>query len=192
MRRYRHALILLAWLLLVAPAHADLLSPRYAHLFERWVLVDTSEKQLRVYQGETPIAFFDQIAIGIRGTSKSRVSGDMTTPLGEFRIDRINHASRFHIFLGLDYPTLQHVDRALQAGVIGDSDYWSIFNRMLALGRPPQDTVLGGYIGIHGIGQGDPVTHRKFDWTQGCVALTNEQIERLLAYVSIGTRVVIR
>jgi L,D-peptidoglycan transpeptidase YkuD (ErfK/YbiS/YcfS/YnhG family) len=59
-------------------------------------------------------------------------------------------------------------------------------------GQPPQNTILGGAIGIHGIGNGDPEIHKRFHWTEGCVAVTNEQIERLAELVDIGTRVVIR
>jgi L,D-peptidoglycan transpeptidase YkuD (ErfK/YbiS/YcfS/YnhG family) len=51
---------------------------------------------------------------------------------------------------------------------------------------------LGGAIGIHGIGGGSPDVHRRFHWTEGCVAVSNEQIERLAELVGIGTRVVIR
>jgi lipoprotein-anchoring transpeptidase ErfK/SrfK len=60
---------------------------------------------------------------------------------------------------------------------------------------PPQDTVLGGYIGLHGIGE---VTeqklsiHNKENWTEGCIALTNEEISELRNYVTIGTTIQIR
>ena len=47
-------------------------------------------------------------------------------------------------------------------------------------------------IGIHGIGDGDRGVHRDFNWTNGCVALTNEEIDELLRWVKIGTPVEIR
>ncbi len=175
---------------LSAPLRAD--EPPYAQLPERWVLIDTAARRALVYQGATAIAEFDRIAIGSRGVARLRLAGDNTTPLGQFRIDRISRDSRFHIFLGLNYPTLQDVDRAHRHGLIGDREYWEIFDRMLALGRSPQDTVLGGNIGLHGVGNGDLAIHNAFDWTRGCIALTNEQIERLAEYVTVGTPVVIR
>lgn len=158
---------------------------------ERWVDIDTQAGRARVMQGEVVIAEFDRIAIGSRGAAELRVSGDRTTPLGQFRIDRVNRDSRFHLFLRLNYPTLRHLDSSLRAGIIDAALYWEIFDRMLVSG-PPQDTVLGGHIGIHGIGEGDPAIHRSFDWTRGCVALTNEEVEQLAELVKIGTRVVIR
>jgi lipoprotein-anchoring transpeptidase ErfK/SrfK len=58
--------------------------------------------------------------------------------------------------------------------------------------EPPQHTPLGGYIGIHGIGNGDTQIHETVNWTNGCVALTNQQIDDLETWVYIGMRVAIR
>ena len=57
---------------------------------------------------------------------------------------------------------------------------------------PPHDTPLGGMIGIHGIGRGSLKVHRDFNWTEGCVALDNQQIHALARYVRVGMRVIIR
>ncbi|MFC6670290.1 L,D-transpeptidase family protein [Marinobacterium aestuariivivens] len=54
---------------------------------------------------------------------------------------------------------------------------------------PPQDTPLGGQIGIHGLGGGDPDVHELFNWTNGCVALTDAEVKRLARWVNRGTRV---
>jgi hypothetical protein len=51
---------------------------------------------------------------------------------------------------------------------------------------------LGGQIGIHGLGRADPRLHEMADWTRGCVAVTNEQIDILRRHVYIGMAVVIR
>ena len=57
---------------------------------------------------------------------------------------------------------------------------------------PPQDTALGGHIGIHGVGRLTTDDHRLFNWTQGCIALTDAQIDELAHWLALGTRVVIR
>src|SRR5699024_10191320 len=119
------------------------------------------------------------------------LEGDATTPLGEFKILHVNRKSRFHIFLGLNYPTPAHIDHARKKGVI-DAITHEAYMDSASLRTPPQDTPLGGYIGIHGIGEGDPDIHDRFDWTQGCIALTNEQIEELSQLVGPGSRVFIR
>jgi len=62
-------------------------------------------------------------------------------------------------------------------------------------GMAPQNTLLGGYVGIHGLGGENPTKldiHRHFNWTQGCIALTDTEVKDLLHYVSTGTSVVIK
>ncbi|QJQ94118.1 MULTISPECIES: murein L,D-transpeptidase family protein [Halomonadaceae] len=159
---------------------------------EVWVLVDDRSASLSVYRGEHVIEHFSPVSLGQRGAAPMRTRGDLRTPTGEFRIDRINPESRFHLFFSLDYPTPWHVRDAFSAGVISQQDYDDYYRHLRRYGSPPQDTILGGNIGIHGIGKGDPTIHEQFHWTQGCVAVTNEQIERLARLIGIGTRVVIR
>ncbi|WP_136067078.1 L,D-transpeptidase family protein [Modicisalibacter radicis] len=157
-----------------------------------WLLVDEASSTLRVYRGEREIERFHPISVGRRGVSQARLRGDMKTPAGEFRINWINRDSHFNIFLGLDYPNLDNARQALQSGVFSEVE----FDRYLAYyrrhGAPPQDTVLGSNIGIHGLGKADPSIHEQFNWTEGCVAVTNAQIERLADLVQLGTRVIIR
>ena len=60
---------------------------------------------------------------------------------------------------------------------------------------PPQNTRLGGAIGIHGIGEetADKLhIHDNLDWTEGCIALRNAEINELRPFLGLGTRVVIR
>ncbi|KAB7619497.1 L,D-transpeptidase family protein [Alkalilimnicola sp. S0819] len=176
--------LLLCLLLLVAAP--------LAQAEDAWVLVDTQGQRVHVYKGKERIARFPNIAIGRNGAALTRLRGDNTTPLGTFRISRINRESRFHIFLELDYPTLPHAKRALKAGLIDRDAYQTVLDSRLRYGRAPQNTLLGGQIGLHGIGAGDPLIHRRFNWTEGCVALTNDEIEKLASLVKVGTRVIIR
>lgn len=157
-----------------------------------WVLVDTEREITEVRRGGEPVLEIQGIAFGRGGVAPLHVNGDQTTPLGEFRITRIYRESRFHIFLGLNYPTLRHVDRARREGLLDDAEYRRMLDYGLRFGGMPQDGPLGGYIGLHGLGAGDPDVHRRFHWTEGCIAMTNEQIERLSSLVEVGTPVVIR
>jgi len=61
------------------------------------------------------------------------------------------------------------------------------------MGRlPPQDTNLGGLLGIHGVGRGNKRVQGVFDWTQGCVAVSNQQIDKLAKWMFLGMRVEIK
>lgn len=175
---------LLCMLVIGTPARAGSSEPT-------WILIDTQVRRLDVYRGYTLLERFRNISLGSGGPSPLHLEGDATTPLGEFKILHVNRKSRFHIFLGLNYPTPAHIDHARKKGVI-DAITHEAYMDSASLRTPPQDTPLGGYIGIHGIGEGDPDIHDRFDWTQGCIALTNEQIEELSQLVGPGSRVFIR
>ena len=159
---------------------------------EIWVLVDTGQLTVSVTQGEQLLRKYDNIAIGSNGPSVARLVSDQTTPLGEFRISRINPRSRFHLFMAIDYPTMEHAKRALADGRISPEEYVAVSNAWLGGGPPPQDTRLGGYLGIHGVGDGSTEIHGRVNWTDGCIAVTNEQIEELAGLVGVGTRVSVR
>jgi murein L,D-transpeptidase YafK len=164
---------------------------------EPWILVDTLTKTLTVLTGSEQrpgriLAKFRKVALGRGGVTQDRVSGDGKTPLGTYHVAWIKWDSRFDIFFGLDFPTVDHADRAYQHQLIDRETYGIILDALLDHRLPPQDTPLGGGIGIHGLGRGDPLIHRHSNWTDGCVALTNRQIAGLARWVRIGTKVVIR
>lgn len=156
------------------------------------VYIDTGKRTLEVLQEDRVIATFNDVAIGRYGKTYFKVRGDNKTPLGSFRIGWIGKESRYHRFLGLTYPDMDAADRALVDGRI-DEPQWQEIRRAFQAGKtPPQNTPLGGYIGIHGVGSGDVEVHREYNWTNGCVALTNAQIDLLAEWVRIGTPVEIR
>ena len=159
---------------------------------EVWVRVDTRRQLAEVMRGEDLVVRFPGISIGRAGAAPVHLEGDHTTPLGRYRIQRINRDSRFHLFLELNYPRLPHLHEANRAGLLDDDTYFELLERMWRHGRVPPSTPLGGSIGLHGLGEADPVLHRRLNWTQGCVALTDAQIEALAGHVRVGTVVVIQ
>lgn len=159
---------------------------------EVWIDVDTKRQTLMVMEGNRLRIKFRNISIGRFGTSKLRQKNDNKTPLGRFRVGWINDQSRYYRFFGLDFPNRETADRALDAGRITEETWLSIINALNAGESPPQNTPLGGYIGIHGIGSGEPAVHEGFNWTNGCVAVTNDQVDLLSQWIKIGMMVEIR
>ncbi|RDB44564.1 murein L,D-transpeptidase [Halomonas sp. DQ26W] len=159
---------------------------------EIWVNVDLKSRLVTVYRGEYVMKRIEHLAYGAGGAAPLRAKGSSMTPLGEFRVDRINRASRFELFFGIDYPNAEVASEALRIGKITPEEYHYIETYRARTGRPPHTTALGGLIGLHGLGSGDPDVHRSFDWTEGCVAVDNYQIRALDPWLNIGTRVVIR
>jgi len=157
-----------------------------------WLAVDTQHLNLAVMQGEKELKRFENIAIGSNGPTLAKHRGDETTPLGEFTITEIRPSARFTLFMALDYPNREHIERAFLESRIGPDEY-RILRYDLDHGRPvPQNTSLGGQLGIHGLGRGSPEIHKAVNWTDGCIALTNEQLVELANMVTVGTRVVVR
>lgn len=153
------------------------------------VVVDTQSQTLTVFEGDRVAERFENIAIGRAGSTPDKRHRDNKTPLGQYRISRIKHDSDYHLFLGFDFPTEAQARRALKSGRISRTQYDTIAAAAARDRLPPQNTPLGGYIGIHGIGDGDPGVHEAFNWTEGCIALTNEEVDRLARRVRMGTLV---
>ncbi|ANG65055.1 hypothetical protein A8C75_01570 [Marinobacterium aestuarii] len=159
---------------------------------EVWVQVDTKAQTLQVLDDERVLDRFDRVALGVAGAGLKQRRGDDKTPLGSFRVGWFNSQSRFGLFIGLDYPNRDYAEGALQDGRIDSQTHARIIAALDAGRTPPQDTPLGGQIGIHGLGAGNPDVHGLFNWTNGCVALTDAEMRRLVKWVAAGTRVEIR
>lgn len=134
------------------------------------------------------------VSTGRGGSGGKSRRGDHKTPLGKYRIVDFNENSQFFYFMQLDYPSIKDAFWGLKNRIILRRD----FDRIVLAHRfheiPPQHTALGGLIGIHGLGSATAERlriHDSLDWTQGCIALTNQEINELRQYVSLGTRVVI-
>lgn len=157
-----------------------------------WILVDTDDSTLTVMKGDRKWQVFEDVAFGRYGKTYFKKRGDNKTPLGRFTITWLNPDTRYHRFMGLSYPDIDSASRALEDGRIGEQQWQAIRRASEARKTPPQHTPLGGLIGIHGVGKGDSKIHRQYNWTNGCIALTNEQIDQLAKWAKIGTTVEIR
>jgi len=180
----RYVLLWLAFALAAAPVLGE--------TEEVWLLVETQPRVLKVMQGDAELEVFPRVAIGRHGADLEKARGDKKTPLGEYRIGWVNENSKFHRFLGLTYPNIDNAKRAFRDGMIGEETVRTIMRAEMDESIPPQNTPLGGQIGIHGLGTADREIHDAFDWTSGCIALTNEEIDRLYKWIRKGTLVVIR
>jgi murein L,D-transpeptidase YafK len=186
-RLRRHLAALLLCTLSVAPAVA-LAAGRAP-----WILVDTEALTLTVFSAEgRTLASFDNISIGSGGVARMHLRGDDTTPQGTFEVVLIDRNSHYGTFYGFAYPSAPIAHRAYMEGIISKREYDAIMAALRHKRMPPANTALGGRLGIHGLGSGDPRIHEAINWTDGCIALTKEQIRRLSRWMRLGSRVVIR
>lgn len=124
-----------------------------------FILVDKSERRMRLLRGGKVLRSYS-ILLGDAPKGHKRQQGDERTPEGEYRISGRNPNSRFHLSLRVSYPNAADRKQAQARGV------------------DP-----GGDIMIHG---GTPPGYRR-DWTDGCLALTDREIEEVWSLVPTGT-----
>jgi murein L,D-transpeptidase YafK len=113
--------------------------------------------------------------------------GDYRTPVGRYYI-AYKKPSRFGRFLGISYPNIDDAERGYQRGLISADQWADIFFANLTYNPPTAGTPLGGMVGIHGFGSRD---YMPIDWTEGCIAVSNDEIEYLYEITPVGTPVII-
>ena len=135
------------------------------------IVVDKNERQLTLYVSGNAVATF-RAEFGSNHLQRKLRSGDGATPEGRYRIisKKDRGRSKYYRALEIDYPNDEDRRR---------------FERARRSGQLPASARPGGLIEVHGDGG------RGFDWTRGCVALTNADIDRLYPRVQIGTPVTI-
>jgi murein L,D-transpeptidase YafK len=128
----------------------------------RKLLISRDGKQIKTYR----------IALGRNPVGAKQEEGDMKTPEGIYKIDGRNPQSSFHLALHISYPSDEDNKRAAERGVSAGFD-----------------------IMVHGIRNGSGwvgAFHRWNDWTAGCIAVTDEEIEELWHVTPDGTAIEIR
>ncbi|MBN2369221.1 MAG: L,D-transpeptidase family protein [Vicinamibacteria bacterium] len=145
------------------------------------ILIRKASRRLTLY-GDDREMLVCRIGLGGEPRGAKRRQGDGRTPEGDYRVCTRNAQSQFHLFLGLDYPNRRDAERGLANGMITRAIYRRIVDAHTNGRTPPWNTSLGGAVGIHGSGA-------SWDWTLGCVALDDPDIETLWAFCPAGTSV---
>lgn len=135
------------------------------------ILILKKKHELRLLNGNEIVKSY-AVALGRGGLKPKMREGDRRTPEGLYRIDSRNPSSRFHLALHISYPDEADKERARKLGV-----------------DPGRDIM------IHGLG--NEFMHlgtrqHLYDWTDGCIAVTDSEIEEIWRLVPEGTPVEIR
>lgn len=145
------------------------------------IIIKKSDRRLELFEGETLRKAYP-IALGSCPLGAKETEGDGKTPEGEYYVFTKNPKSKFHLSLAVSYPSPVDAKSGLAKGLISAEEYSDLIASENASARPPQKTRLGGEIYIHGGGI-------ESDWTEGCIALSDEDISELFGLVERGTRV---
>lgn len=134
-----------------------------------FVLVDKSDRTLTLFSRGAPFRSYVGLQLGGEPEGAKHFEGDQRTPEGWYTIDYRNPRSAYHLSLHVSYPTP------------GQREFAAAYGRS-----------AGGEIFIHGqpnaLGQG----RASGDWTDGCIALSNAEIEEVWNQVPDGTPIEIR
>jgi murein L,D-transpeptidase YafK len=148
------------------------------------LVVKKAARKLEVFDGDKLIKTY-RMVLGFTPKGDKEIEGDGKTPEGKFYVFTKNAESRFHLSLGVSYPGAEDAKRGLDQKLISQEEYDEIVAAIREQRMPLQKTKLGGEIYIHGGGT-------ESDWTDGCVALKNEEITELFEAIPVGTAVEIR
>jgi murein L,D-transpeptidase YafK len=156
--------------------------------------VSKSSQELLIKDGEDIIKRY-RVAFGKGGSGSKRQLGDNKTPTGTYKILEFRENSRFHLFMQISYPNTIDAWYGYKNNLIDGKEFKDIVKAATSNVLPPQNTSLGGYLGLHGIGEVNEEKlsiHDRHNWTEGCIALKNEEITEIRQYVSIGTTILIK
>ncbi len=171
------------------PRPASLLSLVRSLAGELKIVIWKSHYTLTLYKGDRPVKTYRAVfGRGFRDGDKHR-RGDQRTPEGRYYICTMNHSKRFYKFMGLSYPGVRQAEAGLHSGLISYRQYIAIRRAIAERQQPPWWTKLGGAIGIHGRMFAQSATDT--NWTAGCIALNNADIDEIYSVATIGTPVVI-
>ncbi len=135
------------------------------------IVVVKHQHELLLLSGQQVVKLY-HVALGRGGLGPKERAGDRRTPEGTYTIDARNPVSRYHLALHISYPDKPDVLRARDLGE-----------------RP------GGDIMIHGLGPRYAwigANHRMTDWTNGCIAVTDQEMDEIWKLVHDGTPIEIR
>lgn len=132
------------------------------------VLVNKGQRKMYLLNGNRALKVYD-IGLGFAPAGHKNFEGDGRTPEGVYYIDRRNPNSRYHLSVGVSYPNTEDNARAMAMGRSAGSDIF-----------------------IHGLGpEGRVLAPQKRDWTAGCIAVTDQEVEDVYAMVQDGTPIII-
>lgn len=135
------------------------------------IVVEKSRRTMTLYREGAPVRIYF-IALGQNPLGDKIGIGDNRTPEGLYYIAGHNPASKYHLSLKVSYPNEQDVAEARTRGV-----------------------ATGGDIMIHGLPHGFEkvgAEHRQRDWTNGCIAVTNAEIEEIWSAIPDGAAIYIK
>ncbi|MFO0554824.1 MAG: L,D-transpeptidase family protein [Polyangiaceae bacterium] len=146
----------------------------------RAIVVHKAARTLELRCGDFLVRRYEA-SLGFAPEGHKQHEGDGKTPEGDYFISK-KFPSGFHRSLQIAYPNVADADAGLANGTISKAQHQAIVSAFTACREPPQTTPLGSLLQIHGGGGGVDVG----DWTLGCVAVDDAEIEEVFSFQQLG------
>jgi hypothetical protein len=148
-----------------------------------YVVINKSARNMAFCDSGSLVANY-RVGLGFSPIGDKTREGDGKTPEGTFYIPRVLPSSQYYKAFLLSYPDKADATVGLSDGVIDAAEKTQIDDAQDNCTEPPQYTGLGGLIEVHGMGGSS-------DWTWGCIAIENSQIDALWAEMGVGDTIVV-
>jgi murein L,D-transpeptidase YafK len=158
-------------LLAGAPAASTTPTAAPKNMLADSLVLDKSARQLTLYYRGQQVRTYG-VALGKNPVGDKITRGDGRTPEGLYYIESRNPQSKYHLSLRISYPDAAHRSLAAKRGVTPGGD-------VMIHGLPSAFAMIGAL-------------HRQQDWTLGCIAVTNDEIEEIWRAVPDGAPILIR
>jgi len=142
-----------------------------SHIIADSIVVEKEKRTLTLYQTGIPVRTY-RIALGGQPVGDKVKRGDGRTPEGLYRVDYKNDQSKYHLALHISYPDAAHLQHAKKLGVSPGGD-------IMVHGLPPVYKSVGA-------------AQAEVDWTEGCIAVTDAEIDEIFSAVPKGAPIQIK
>lgn len=142
-----------------------------SHVIADSIVVEKAKRTLTLFLGGVPVRSY-KVALGAQPVGDKIRRGDGRTPEGLYHVDFKNAQSKYHLGLHISYPDAAHVQRANALGVSPGGD-------IMIHGLPPAYASVGA-------------AQSEQDWTEGCIAVSDEEIEEIFRAVPQGAPIQIK
>ena len=176
------------------PLSEALLKTGFSEITNPKIIIDRHDYTLGIYEDSVLIKNY-RVSFGKSVLTPKTRAGDKATPVGVYRICKIYTTHKYYKFFQINYPNLEDGASALRKGWISQKEYNDIKFQYYYEGCTKFHNILGGDIGIHGIGELNYIFKNLpfvFNWTNGSIAMSNENIDEIYSVIREGTEVVIK
>lgn len=153
--------------------------------------VDRKNFRIELYSDDVLLKSYKAV-FGKNNSLVKTAKDDKITPIGEYKICAKETSKVYFKFIRLNYPNQNDAAEGLKRQYLTKDEFDAIMLSHKFKECTPKETHLGSEIGIHGIGTYDLIFRNlpfSFNWTNGSIAVSNQNIDELYKIVKIGTPV---